>query len=72
MITSMECAAVTPAKLKEASQTFRICLKVLEILKSYMRILLPVQISFVDPVVGKPIIELRGDFTSLEVDVNVK
>jgi hypothetical protein len=52
MIASVVCVAVTPAKLKEA---FGICWKVLEVFKLNTRILLAVQISFVDPVVGQSI-----------------
>jgi hypothetical protein len=39
------------------------------IVKLNMQILLAMQISFVDPIVGQPIKdELRGEFMSFEVD----
>jgi hypothetical protein len=41
----------------------------LEVFKLYMRILWGLQISFMGPVVDQPIRdELRGEFTSFEVD----
>jgi hypothetical protein len=62
--------AVTPANLKEASRNFRIFYNVLVVVKLNMRIPLVVRINFVGPVVVKPIeFDLRGWFTSLEIDV---
>jgi hypothetical protein len=55
MIATVVCVAVTQPSLRKLPDAFRICQKVLEVFKLNMRILLAVQISFVDPVVGQPI-----------------
>jgi hypothetical protein len=55
--------------LSKLLEALGICYKVLEVFKLNMGILLSLQISFVDPVVSKPIkYELRGGITSFEID----